>query len=443
MTKNGSILRQSDDGWQIAAATGEPVAWQTVHGSGVVDAARLAKEAAEFVTARGLSKNVAVAIDSKSAFAAKFVAANPAELRDRRLLGYKIEELLPIAAEDFAADFLHEGNEVLGIVTPVRDLLPIIAGLERQGLQVQSISPTVISALQSLFEKSGKPPCDLLLWQEGESLELFDVGRRLRDWQHLPAEPTALVQQIGARLLRMPGQVKIGLVNVDDALRGALTRMEQVELHVVDAPPLFELARQGASQALFGKAKPWVELRQGQLMAGDPHRAVRNDWQRCVWATAVLLLASAFFFWMRSRQYERQILNSQSHQEELFRQVFPDARVPNAVAARLKSEHRKLMGARGSDAAVEQPASALNVLHELVMGMPEDLRLQVQQIRIEDGKIDLDLNLRTVGNAGELADALQKHGFSIDHPTTEQHEPKVVTVRINGKLDSARQEDAP
>lgn len=440
---HGSILRQSADGWQITAASSEPSTWHAVHGRGAVDAGLLAKQAAEFVASHGLSKSVALAIDSRSTFAARFTTDSPAELRDRRLLGYKVEELLPVAAEDFAADYVNEGNEVLGVATPIRDLLPIVTGLEEQGLQVQSISPTVILALQSFFEESGKPSCDLLLWQNGSSVELFDVGQRIRDWRHLPAEPLPLVQQIGARLLQTPGNVKIALLDVDDELRQALERLEQVELHVVDSQPIAELARRGGALALTGKRKPWAELRQGKLMAGDPHRAIRVDGRRCLWAAAILLLSLATFFWMRSRQYAGQIEAIQEKQEDLYRQVFPDTRVPNAIASRLKSEHRKLMGARGNDAAVEQPASALNVLHELVTGMPEDVRLQVQQIRIDDGKIDVDLNVRTVGDAGELADALQNHGFAIEPPTTEKLDPKSVTVRINGKLENELREVEP
>ena len=76
------------------------------------------------------------------------------------------------------------------------------------------------------------------------------------------------------------------------------------------------------------------------------------------------------------------------------------------------------------------------MLYELVLGMPDDLRLQVQQMRVEDGKVYLDLNMRSVGNAGELADALEQRGFHIEPPTTEQFDAKQVAVRLNGKLSS-------
>ena len=143
-------------------------------------------------------------------------------------------------------------------------------------------------------------------------------------------------------------------------------------------------------------------------------------------------MAAAFFFWNRSRQYEGMAAIAVDRQRDIYSQVFSKSKVPNAVVRRLKSEEAKLAGARGKEAAVERPPSALNVLFDVLSGIPKEVRVQVQQIRVEDGKLYMDADVRSVGKAGELADGLERQGFSIDPPTTEQYDAERVSVRING-----------
>lgn len=439
-SNRGSILRQSNAGWQISAALLEPVDWHAMDVADPSDPLLIANAAADFVASHGLSRNVALALESESVLAAKFIVANSAERRDRRVMSYRLEELLPVAAEDFAADYLTEGIDILGMATPLRDILPLVMALEEQGLQVQSIAPKAITAMQAFGDFQGMPSSDFVLWQDADCMELFRVGRRISDWRHLPADSASVVRHFGAVLLRSNSPIHVTLLDVDPLLRDALGAMAEIEVEVVDTLPLDEYARRGAASALVGKSKPWIEFRRDKLVAGDPHRALRREWQWCQWSLALLLISIAFFFGMRGRQYEQQVASLQVKQEALFQQVFPSSRIPNAVLSRLRSERAKLLGARGGDAAVEQPLSALNVLHEFITGIPSDLRLRVQQLRIEDAKVYLDATVRTVGDAGELADALAQQGFAIDPPTTEQFDAKQVSIRINGILPAPRSE---
>jgi len=438
----GLILRQSDDGWEMSAATLQSSGW---HGLSSERPEAFAKQAAEFVATHGLEKNVAIALDSKSTFAASFAVRNVAETRDRRVMSYKVEELLPVAAEDFAADYIHDGTNVLGIATQHHVLLPLVTALEEQGLSVHSISPSVISAMQAFVGESGNSSStsdsDFVVWQDEDALELMRVGRRVSDWYHLQAEPTQLVQKVGAVLLRNQSPVRVKLIDVDAKISEALEGMPGVELEHVKSESLREHARRGAVAALNGTSRPWCELRRDKLVVGDPFQAVRSDWQWCQWALALLLMCCAFFFWMRGRQYDQLAGGVRESQRTVYQSVFPNSKIPNAVVSRLKSERAKLSGARGKEAAVEQPLSALNVLYDLLAGMPESMRLQVQQLRVEDGKVFLDANVRSVGNAGELADALEKHGFSIEPPATEQYEADRVSVRINGRVGLAGSDD--
>lgn len=458
MAKPGCILRQSNAGWHVSAASGEKSDWQALANQAdgpnraVNDdlAAIVARKTAEFVRSNGLASQVAIAVDSTTTMAARLGVSNSAETRDRRFLGYKAEELLPVAAENFEADYVQDGQNMLCVAVSTADVLPIVEALESEGLKVQTIFPAAISALQSFLQDSATTEnVDLIAWQHDSNVEIFRIGTAksgrliLRDWRHLTdADATSLAREVAASCLRYgsedPGQPpRVAFIGVDPAFRAAVSELTQAELQINDSVSFDEQAHIGAAKALTGKAKPWIELRRGELVAGDPHRAVRKERQWCLWAAAAFLLACATFFWMKSFQYKQHVQAIQQRQEELFREVFPQTRVPSAVASRLRSEHAKLVGARGQEAAVRLPPSALNVLHELVTGMPEDIRWQADQIRIEDGQIDIDLDVRSIGKAGALADALQNNGFTIEPPTTEHNESDAVTVRLHGRHNSS------
>lgn len=439
MTKRGCVLRQSDSGWSIAIASATESSndadWHSVSTS----SRSLADAVADFVAEHQLSHSVFLALDSKSVLPAKFSVSNSSELRDRRALSYRLEELLPVAAEDFEAHFFVDGNDVLGVATPTKELIPLLTALDERGLHVQSISPTALIGMDSLLGEKHRPTGELIVWQNEDAIDVFRVGQRIGSWWNLPSEAEPLQRLMASLLVRKRSTLSVSLLNASDEIRNALHNMPQIEAQSIDTLRLAEHARRGAAKVLGGRINASCELRQDKLITGDRHRDLRTDMRWLQWSLAGLLLVAAFFFWMRSRQYDNMVLTATEGQRTLFQEVFPDSRVPSAIVSRLKSEKAKLAGASGSGAAIEQPESALTVLYDLLAALPETLRVQVQQLRIEDGEIYLDVNTRSVGIASELADAFEKSGFSIEPPTTEQLDAKQVAVRINGRMSTVKQ----
>src|SRR5437773_1319612 len=69
---------------------------------------------------------------------------------DRAAMAFRLEEKLPLAAENFTPDFIEQGERALGVCVPNDRVSPLVEALERLGIVVQSVSPAAILALQQL-----------------------------------------------------------------------------------------------------------------------------------------------------------------------------------------------------------------------------------------------------------------------------------------------------
>jgi len=141
--------------------------------------------------------------------------------------------------------------------------------------------------------------------------------------------------------------------------------------------------------------------------------------------------------WFKSVQYQRRSQELQRQQAAAFRTAFPQSRVPTAVLSRLRSEHGKLSAARSWRGEVKLPVSALHVLLEFLSALPDDQRYRFREFRIEDGKIDVDVELRSHNEANVLVSSFENRGFAVSAPTTVQQSQQTVSSRIFADLRSA------
>lgn len=439
MARAGCLLLQTATGWQIAAAGSGSCAWLAVDGGPDVTPGVLAAAVEQYVVEHRLSRRrVAIGLASQHALASGFTLANPADARNRRLMSYQLEDGLPLSAEEFVADFVIEGPQVLGVAVPTGVLAPIVAALEARGLRLQSIAPAALMAMQSLTDESRAADHDLVAWHHESRVELFGIGRRVSQWRHLSDDPRAVSRELAAIALGAERTLRVLLVNVSENIQAELSALGDVECQRRDVGSFGDQARRFAGLVLSGSATPWVELRRDGLSAGDPHRAVRGAWGLWCVSAAVLVLALNVLLWARTVQYDRAVDQAFQRRAALYRRAFPNAAVPPAVVARLQSERTRLEGERSADARLLLPPSALDVLHALLRGLPATAGLRVEQIRIEGGQFDVDAEVPSVGEAGRLADAWQKQGFAVEPPSTEQRSDGHVTVRIHGQLQAVK-----
>src|SRR5258708_9296196 len=114
----------------------------------------------------------------------------------RRAMIYRLEEKLPIGAEDVVADFVPAGpadEQVLGVCAQKAALAPLVEALEENGVTVGAICPASLLALQQLLSNGalaaqGLP--DAVLWPS----ELFILRNgKLHGWSIIADEPKPLL----------------------------------------------------------------------------------------------------------------------------------------------------------------------------------------------------------------------------------------------------------
>jgi hypothetical protein len=128
--------------------------------------------------------------------------------------------------------------------------------------------------------------------------------------------------------------------------------------------------------------------------------------------------------WWRKERIESEIANVRSQQQELFREAFPSTKVPGALIRRVRSEHTRVMGSRGASSLVDVPQSAPEVLRELLAALPETVRIRISSIKIFNGQVDLDMQVRSPVDAGVLATSLSSAGFDVEPPVTTQKDAR-------------------
>ncbi len=420
MATRGVLLVQAADGWQLSAI-GKTA---DEHLESKLDQAdELVDRIEQFIDQHGLTPQVVIAIDSQHALSASFeVQADDA--RYRNSLQYELEEWLPWAAEETAADFRVTDGRLFGVGIDLDQWLPLVLELERRRIKVQSITPAVLLALQHLL--AGDAEDQMLLWPEAHRLHLVRIHAGKPDaWRTLAAATEVPFEIEQLQNGSPPAALK--LVGTDDPLAEELSALAADPLK---CSGMSDHLHGGATAILNSQMTPWIELRQNELAAGDPHRRLRAAIRALAVAASVLFVSWIGVFGLKTWKNYQHVESLRQQQVDVYKQTFPDTRVPAGVLSRIRSEHTRRTAARQAPQDVQLPISALPVLHDFLSGLPVEMRYRTREFRIENGELDMDSDLKAHSAANQLAEALRNHGFEVPAPTTVASEDQVISARL-------------
>src|SRR5438045_1145265 len=89
---------------------------------------------------------------------------------DRGAMIYRLEEKLPMPAEEFVADFAHDGDSALGVAARTAQIKPLVDVLENAGIAIQSIVPAaLLAAIEPARPRAVSDEHQLLVFREEES----------------------------------------------------------------------------------------------------------------------------------------------------------------------------------------------------------------------------------------------------------------------------------
>jgi hypothetical protein len=472
MSSKSFILFPGSGPWRVASAGAPsvPVVFTEVPvppGATDAQAAGAISESLKLAGYRG-GDSVLLAVPASWCLCATIkVGGLPARARRQAML-YRMEEKLPLPAEDVVADFIAGADgagagDALGVCVQTRRLAPVVDALEAAGVDVQSISPASLLAVQGWLgavadEEQTRhvksPPADLVLWPGDDvgTLELFAVADgRPTAWYVLPDDPKDVALHLGmiAPMRDPTHRARLVASGVRPEVLRVLAAAPGIEVleEVAPRPPHVHAAS-AARAALAGRAEPWVELRRGAMAANGAFRRARAPLTAAAFAAVVFLVTAAGALLWRAGQYAAVAGRNEGLQRDLFRQAFPGRAAPPDVRSRLAREEQGLRALRGPAAgpSSSSPASpppqeqGLVALRDLINALPRDRRYRVLEVRLDGRKFSIDGQAKSHGDADAIAAALRaKVPADVDPPRTEQLDETVTTISFNiaGTLGAA------
>lgn len=395
MASRTFILFVSDDTpWRLAVVESGRAALADVGADAAptpaarADAARTALDAAGY---RG--EPVTLALPSRWCLSAAIAAEGLPRKERRQAMLYRLEERLPLAAEDMAADFLAGPGAVLGVAVATRDVAPLAVALAERGVAVESVSPAAILALRHALGAPGPgaaaSDADAVLWAHASGIELFMLsdGKPTR-WSAGGDAEDIRLHLAAEALPRRPSPPGVWVIGPLPEFVERMARAGTIRIVGQSDLNLEEAAALAADGVRAGKVGAWIELRRDALAAADGRSKVARPLVATL-AAAIVFLASicAALLW-RSAHYQRAARDHVAAQEAVFKDALPGQAVPPNPVSRLASEERRMRAMSGDGPGSEgkpRQASALLVLREVLGNLPDDVRFTVSELRLGEG----------------------------------------------------------
>ncbi len=356
MTFQDCLIVERHDDWLVMVGDKTDTLAIDVAAEELVTCARLLIELTDLGNVRCV-----LAPASTSCFFATLDAGEEIDLRDRAALTYELEDHLPIDAESMVADFVVMPSSprrqaspessaaseaaaasrfVSAVAITVDRWREIADAFEDAGIAVRSIVPAAVLAARSVCrDVSFTESIDLLLVDETRCDLLTVQSDSIASWKHTITDPNVLRRH---QLLDASESEQVVVIG---ATPNQESSIQSVYGDPVFLPETVESHRvHGAELLLANQSQRWFDLRRDQLGPSDPLRPILTQLRLLALATAVCLVAMVVGGWWRTQRIESEIANVREQQNAVFREAFPNTKIPGAILRRVRSEHARVMG---------------------------------------------------------------------------------------------------
>jgi hypothetical protein len=351
----------------------------------------------------------------------------PAGKGRNEAMEYRLEERLPISAEQMAAQWIAlPGSRALGICCQADVLVEIVSQLQLHQRVVQAISPAALLAGQWVAARADKTDAALVLPgpDEPAELDLLIVrAGRLEGWQWLGQDQDALAEAL--REAAQAGPSPVDLLKVGsriDLPEEVASSVAQVDSTAWQEETTASAAIKMASEFAENQEPLWVNLRTHRRMPSRSSAPVDRALRIAGVMLTVLLMCLIAGGLLMSRRYEQRAEALAGRQSRLFIKTMDSRNVPLDVAARLRSERMRLAGLGGrSRAKPQKPTSALAHLQSMLSIVPRDVRFRVTQLEIDPNRIIMTGHARDLLAVEKVTNAVrQAGGYDVEPGETQR-----------------------
>lgn len=322
------------------------------------------------------------------------------------MLLFALEEFLPVDAEALVAEFLRgPPGQWIGVALEHRRVRPLLDALQAADIEVEAITIDVL-------ECAARHDAPQVIWLDHDHAALLRrAARRTSQLEvvRFVAEPESADRwdPLAARVADLQNAKEARFVGGTRPAPEVLKEM---------SPHLSSVAQ--AEHAGLGE----INFAQGPLAPAGRHTDTLRQWRRSAVAVLSLLLLLAGGLELRRTRLLAELQTVATWERQQFAAVFPNEPVPAGVALRLGSERRRLEGLTtptlGTPGA---EGDALELLRLLVRSIPGDLRLTLQEIRIDGNDVTLRGLTRDPGQAERLVQSLGPAcGLQMNPPRTDR-----------------------
>jgi hypothetical protein len=186
---------------------------------------------------------------------------------------------------------------------------------------------------------------------------------------------------------------------------------------------------------MAGEPAGWVNFRRDALRGADgwgpAAKAVKLAMALGL-AMAILLPVTML---VRANRYDRKADDLVAQQQAIYRQIMPNRPVPSGAVRRyIDAEFKRLYGVSGLAQDVPTLSSALNGLRRVLRALPEDVRFNVSELRLDQDGVLLEGQARNHPDALVLAQSLRQGGVLVEAPRTERQGAEGVGFVMSGPL---------
>lgn len=361
--------------------------------------------------------------------------AGKTQHKNRQNVLYDFEVNWPIALEDLVADYLSGRETALGVCTEQHRLKPVIEVITKLNLNLQAICPKAMLALQHHLATTTQNTANHTIWANGNAYHWFTLeDRKPVSWHWLSPSQEALVLQAQSLYLTEKKPLQIQLLDMPQNVQKELEKLPQITITQNDTAELQTAACSGAQRIASKKIKPWINFLRPPLVQNSQEQATQKSLSFLLSAIVMLGITFCGTLSWRSGLYQDIARKNKIQQQQIFKDLFPDSRIPPNVASRISSELRNMIKhtrVNPFDKTATDQTSALILFHQTMLSLPTTLPMHLQEIRLENNNIDLRGQAKQHAQVQSIANALRTNpNLQVNTPQMTQTQAGFIRYTI-------------
>ncbi len=334
--------------------------------------------------------------------------------RERKSIGFSLEETLPLDAEQMS---FWIGRHL--IVATNGDT--INACMQEAGVSCEhliAVVPTAMFAVQELLSRYPSQGRVAMIIDAGASLDLVLVDQgELCQWRWVDRETAVAVVRHWSEEGESLKAIVVPVTTAGESISEHLGCEVQVEEVSVE-----EWIVQSTNRIGCGESAPLVNLTNGPLNKVNHLAPVAGTIRLAAITLMLALCAICISLSWRAAAYRTRAHELTVAQASHFKKLFPKQPIPTGILGRIESEYRRLSATKGSEGSqVPTTGSAVPVMAAFWRSLPADLPLEVEVLHFVPMQLrSISGVAKTFADLESLRQSLISQGFDVQPVSASQ-----------------------